>query len=512
MLARVLTAALSGLSARPITVEVDLGRGLPSFQLVGLPDGAVRESRERVKAALSNSGFDAPLRRITVNLAPADEPKSGTGFDLPIALAILAASGTLSASANLAAIGELSLDGRVQPVRGVLPSVAALMARGARSVFVAPENAAEAALVDGMKVYPTRNLLAAVDHLRGKHRLQPEAVPVTRVGKVRGSANWGDVRGQEAARRALEIAAAGGHNTLLIGPPGAGKTYLARRFPTILPQLTRVQALEVTAIHSAWGRLSPERPLMLEPPFRAPHHTISAAALLGGGRLPRPGEVSLSHHGVLFLDEMPEFRRDALEGLRQPLEDHEIVIGRAHNRYRFPCRFTLLAAMNPCACGFWGENDRPCTCPPGARRRYRARLSGPLLDRIDLHLRMRRVSAAALMGEKKPNERSAPVRARVTAARKHQRCRLSGHKLNSQLDGRLVDRFCGLDESGRRLLESAHARFGLSARSHVRVLRVSRTIADLADSETIEEKHLAEALQYRVLDRASHSKRRAEIG
>jgi magnesium chelatase family protein len=500
VLARVLTADLAGLAARPITVEADLARGLPAFLLVGLPDGAVRESRERVMAALVNSGFEPPVCRITVNLAPADEPKSGAGLDLPIALAILIAAGQVAAppSAVVAALGELALDGSVRSVRGTLPVAAALAACGAHELLVPETNAAEAALVEGLAAIPVATLRAAVDHLSGLAPIDAARPPAGGQGLRPLVADWGDVRGQAAARRALEIAAAGGHNALLVGPPGAGKTFLARRFPTILPPLDHAAALEVTTIHSAWGRLSPDEPLISGPPFRAPHHTISAAGLLGGGSPPRPGEVTLAHRGVLFLDELPEFRRDALEGLRQPLEDGEIALGRARVRLRFPTLFQLVAAMNPCPCGFWGDLLKPCVCTDGARRHYRGRLSGPLLDRIDLHVAVPAVPFADLV-DVAPAEGSEAVRGRVDRVRRIQAERLHSERRKRPQRGKPP--WLALDARGTRVLSNAHDRLGLTARAHTRVLRLARTIADLAGSAVIEAAHIAEAVQYRALDR-----------
>jgi magnesium chelatase family protein len=503
MLATVTSGAVLGVDAYPVRVEVDLARGLPSVSIVGLPQGAVREARERVTAALVNSGFQVPLRRITINLAPADIPKSGSAFDLPIALGLLAAAGVIPGDglSGTCCLGELGLDGAIRPVHGVLAVALMCKDEGIDKLVVPEPSAAEAAAVEGVDVRYARTLNEVVRFLAGG------ALPVAeaRHGPPPGSASFPDfedVMGQGTAKRALEVAAAGGHNILMIGPPGSGKSMMARRLPSILPPLTSEESLEATRVHSVAGRLRPGAGLLSTRPFRAPHHSVSDAGLVGGGGVPRPGEASLAHHGVLFLDELPEFRRSALEALRQPLEDGVIHIGRARAAVRLPARFMLVAAMNPCPCGRLADPAGECVCGPEQIRRYRARVSGPLLDRIDLHIEVPR---AAVLGaaSRRRVEPSCVIRQRVRSARERQLRRYEGTGAfcNAHLDARLTRRYCRPDAGASAMVEASVQRLGLSGRAFHRILRVARTIADLDGSETVEAMHLAEAIQFRCLDR-----------
>ncbi len=499
---RVQSFGLQGIDAIPVSVEVDVSPGLPCFEIVGLPDTAVRESRERVRAAIRNGGWAFPAQRITVNLAPAYTRKGGPGFDLAIALGILAAGGCPApeALAGVAVAGEVALDGTLRPVRGVLAMALAARRAGVRAFVVPAENGGEAALAGGA-VYGAPDLTAVVQHLCGQRELRRVAGAEPGEAAPPSGPDLADVKGQLAARRALEVAAAGGHSLLMVGPPGAGKSLLARCLPGILPPLELDEALEVSRIHSVAGLLTGGR-LLRQRPYRAPHHCASRSAILGGGNPLRPGEVTLAHHGVLFLDELPEFSRQVLEGLRQPTEEGQVLLSRAHGSVAFPARPMLVAAANPCPCGYFGDPVRECACPPGAVAMYRSRLSGPLLDRFDIQIALQPVPYAELVAasaQERSGEPSAAVRERVAAARQVQVQRFQGSpaRCNAQMSVAQVRRYCALPRGGEPLLRQAVEQMGLSLRGHDRVLKVARTIADLAGSPEIELPHLAEALQYR---------------
>jgi magnesium chelatase family protein len=505
MLATVYSSSVIGIDAYIVEVEVDISRGLPSFSTVGLAEGAVRESKDRVKAALKNSGYHFPTDRITVNLAPADVKKEGSGFDLPIAIGILTATGLIphSALTSYLIIGELSLDGSIRSIKGALSMAIMAKELGLKGIYLPSDNAMEAGVVEGIDVYPSNTLSQLVQSLNGMECIKAITVDRDHIADQRDyDIDFSDVCGQENVKRALEIAAAGGHNLLMIGPPGAGKTMLAQRLSTIIPSLTFEESLETSKVYSVMGLMPKAQGLITARPFRAPHHTVSDAGLIGGGQTPKPGEVSLAHNGVLFLDEMPEFKKNVLEVLRQPMETGTVTISRANSTVTYPANFLLVGAMNPCPCGFFGDPKRECTCSYREIRRYRTRISGPLMDRIDIHVDVPSVPFKDLTGVNQ-GQCSSDIHQRVIAARKTQEKRLRKTKIhtNAMMNTRQIRRFCQIDEKSNALLEMAMEKFGLSARALSRILKISRTIADLAGSQDIDQVHIAEAIQYRSLDR-----------
>ncbi|MBI5025003.1 MAG: YifB family Mg chelatase-like AAA ATPase [Candidatus Omnitrophica bacterium] len=507
MLAKVHSYGINGLEAYPVTIEVDAGRGLPSTIIVGLPDNAVKESRERVRSAIKNSGYKFGPRRITINLSPADTKKEGPSFDLAIALGVLAACEQIPCEGleQYVFLGELSLNGDIKPVKGTLAIALSIVSGPFKGLIVPQENASEAAVVEHVPVYPVKNLHQVVHFLDDPQSLSPVTSHknVLLPSAASCDLDFSDVKGQSFVKRGLEIAAAGNHNFLLIGPPGCGKSMLAKRFPTILPGMTPEEALETTKIHSIAGTLKTSNGLMTNRPFRSPHHTTSAPAIVGGGTYPKPGEVTLAHNGVLFLDELPEFNRDVLEAMRQPLEDHHVTISRANKTLRFSSRFLLAASMNPCCCGFLSDPRHQCTCSAHQIEKYLSKISGPLLDRIDLHLEVPALHSTEMLSNTSHGETSSQIRERTSRARKTQQERFRDTSIhaNAHMSHRQIKQYCALDEECKKLLKMAIDELGLSARGYDKILKISRTIADLAGEEKLRTEHIAEAIQYRSLDR-----------